>query len=196
MWQCETVGKQYQAKHTRYKELHISVLEFTGTFGKCESETRIAYCGTVDKPHCGNEANRTKHTYRREILHRIQAIALQNGERSRVRQSQGRHIEGHAYGVDGDEQCLVGHFRTHTEIEQPNHCHTGNSVAYTKQTLGLNKTVGNNSHYCGHEYRHNSLDGIKPCYLSAHACLPQIVAHTSEVCTPYGKLQEVHHYEP
>ena len=162
MRQCETIHTQQDAKQSRHKKLVLSILEFACVLSQSKAEGSIVEHGTIHKPHSGDESHGAKHTDWREVLHRVQAVVLQYRERRGVGKRERRHVESHTYGVETDEQGLVGHGVVGAERKQAHHKHTCYKMANTQQSLGLDKSVGHYTHQCGHEYRHNALDGIEP----------------------------------
>ena len=149
--------------------------------------------GTVHKPHCGNEAHGAKHTDGREIFHRVQTVFFQDGECRRVGKCQSGHIESHTQGVGGDKHCLVGGGTSLSHHKQSNHSGTCQQMANAQQTLRLNPFICHNAHQCGHENRHDTLNGVEPRDFRAHTCLSKVVAHTCEIRSPNSKLEEIHH---
>ena len=95
----EDFKKEYDTQDTRYKELQIGVLELMCILTQCKPESGIVDESTVDEPHRSDKADRSQHTYRREVLDGVEAVILQYSEGGRVCQCDSRHIESNAQRV-------------------------------------------------------------------------------------------------
>ena len=65
-------------------------------------------------------------------------------------------------------------------------------MAESEESLGLDVTIGDDSHHGRHEDRNNSLTGIEQADLRSKSRLGQIGAHRSQIGSPHGILQEIH----
>ena len=193
LWQGHAVSKQNHTQNARHEELEVSELELGEVFANGEAKVSIMPSGAVHKPHSGDETYGAKHTNRWEVFHCVHSVVFKNGKRSGVRQRKRRHIKRHAEGVGGNKHCLVGGVGSLSHHKQGNHACTSQKVANTEQTLWLNPLISHNTHQGWHENRHYTLNCIEPRNFGTHTRFSEVVAHTCEICSPYSKLQEVHH---
>ena len=168
-----------------------------GALGQGEREAVIVPHGTVDEPHCGDEANGSQHTDGREVLHGVHAIVLQDGEGRGVLQGDGGHVEAYADGIHRDEGALVGQLIAEARLialpPATEHGGASHEMTKTQQSLRLDILVGHDAHEGGHEDGDKTLDGVEPGYRRTQAGSAEIIAHACEVGSPDSELQEAHY---
>ena len=167
-----------------------------GTLCQGERERTVFPTSAVDKPHRDDETDSSQHTNRREVLDGVKPVLLQDREGGGVCQGDGGHIERHTQRIEGDEEALRLQFLTEASLQSKppasQHEAACQQMAEAQHTLRLHILIGNDTHQCGHEDRHDTLDGIEPGDLIAQTCDAEIVTHTSEIGTPHGELQKIH----
>ena len=164
--------------------------------GQGKGKTAVFPYSTVHKPHGEDESHGAKHTDRREILNSVETVFLQNRECSGIGECNRGHIEGHTQRIERDEERLVGQFLSEATLTaQPpaaQHETACQQMAQAQQALRLDILVSNNTHQGRHKNTHDTLNGVEPGDLVAESGYSKIVAHTGEIGSPDGKLQEVH----
>ena len=66
-------------------------------------------------------------------------------------------------------------------------------MAQPQQTLGRNPTVGYDAQNGRHKQGYYTLHGIKQPDVATQPDTGKVSSHRSQVSSPHGKLQEVHH---
>ena len=176
--QREGIHGQDQAPGGRNEQLHVVVLE----------------AGEVDDPHGEDESDGAEDPDGGEGLHGIQAGLVQGVVRHGVAQCDGRHEEGHAQGIIGEdlpEGDLIAVFHAH--VTRQCHEHGGQEMTDAEHLLRRHPAVGDDADQGGHEQRHDALDGEELSDVGTHADAAQIDAKRTEISSPNGKDQEVHH---
>ena len=176
------------------KRQSVSGQQHAQDTGKGELSRILLHAAQIDRPHGTNETDRTEHTYRREIFHRVQTGPLQGGISHGIGQCYGGHEESHAQRIKGEQGGKRG-FRTGFKPikRSPQHENARQKMAEAQHLLPLHPTVCNNTYQRGHEQRHDALDRIKPTDVLGHTDFHQITSHRGQISPPHGVFQEVHH---
>ena len=152
--------------------------------------------GAVDEPHGHDETDGSNHTDRREILHRVHTVVLQDRECCCVGQSNGWHVEGHTQSIEHDKGGLIGQFVSDACLlahpPTADHKSTGQKMTQAQHSLRLHIFVCYDTHQRGHKQTDNTLNGIEPRNLVTKTGSSKVVAHARKISSPDGKLQEVH----
>ena len=143
----------------------------------------------IHEPHRADKAHCTPYPDRREILDRILPGLLEDGVGHRVGDSDGRHEEGYAHGIQPEEGAvlhrLAGRDPVDTRTYHGCSCH---QMADTQQSLRRNPFVGDNTHDSGHENRHDALDGVEHADFLPEPHTGQISSLACQISSPDSKL--------